>query len=372
MEELQWSALAVDAGWKLTWVTRELREFLAADDAELGIGRHILDSFTLPAWQTSDQALPSLDYFVKILGYSKSDVVGRGLEAHDVIDSPFADLVEAAEPLPYPYVDIGSFDYKDPRLSPETPSLTVNLCMAPVREADGTLAGGVVIFFMGVRPNILSLLGRGDQQMYERMARLVEPARHRAAILFCDLADSGSLSRELSNSAYFKLIRALWTGIDRVIADHSGIIGKHAGDGASAYFLVTDLGSTEATAAAALKAARAIHSASEEVFSEIEAPGRMKVGVHWAGSLYMGQLVPGGRLEVTALGDEVNETSRIESCARPGETLVSKHLLQQLDPDSAAVLGVDLEKVRFAELKDREGASQKAIRDAGSVPVTEL
>jgi class 3 adenylate cyclase len=36
----------------------------------------------------------------------------------------------------------------------------------------------------------------------------------------------------------------------------------------------------------------------------------------------MGQLVPGGRLDISALGDEVNEAARIQA-AGPDETLVS-------------------------------------------------
>ena len=209
--------------------------------------------------------------------------------------------------------------------------------------------------------------------MYERMAKLVEPGPHQAVVMFCDLHESGRLSRELSSSAYFKLVRRLWTGIDEVIADNVGIVGKHAGDGASAFFLVDDLGSPSGAARAALHATRQIHGVSSQVFKDVLGSScRMKVGVHWGGNLYMGQLIPGGRLDVTALGDEVNEAARIQECARSGGTLASKQLLQQLTPGDAAGLGLDLDRLRFRVLSEMEGASSKAIRDAGGIAVADL
>lgn len=88
--------------------------------------------------------------------------------------------------------------------------------------------------------------------------------------------------------------------------------------------------------------------------------------------LFLGQLVPGGRLDVTALGDEVNEAARLEETSRAGETIASKQLLEQLSPDAAAGLELDLEKVAYRPLAELEGASDKAIRDAGALAVTVL
>ncbi len=56
----------------------------------------------------------------------------------------------------------------------------------------------------------------------------------------------------------------------------------------------------------------------------------MNVGAHWGPALYMGQIVTGGRLEVTALGDEVNEAARVQQSARDGEILATKSLVEQL------------------------------------------
>ena len=63
--------------------------------------------------------------------------------------------------------------------------------------------------YLGLRPTLVSLLARGDEAMYERMAHLVEPGRRQAAILFADLQDSGDLSRRLPTPRYFDLIRTI-------------------------------------------------------------------------------------------------------------------------------------------------------------------
>jgi class 3 adenylate cyclase len=98
----------------------------------------------------------------------------------------------------------------------------------------------------------------------------------------------------------------------------------------------------------------------------------MRVGLHWGSSIYIGQLVPGGRLDVTALGDAVNECARIQECTDPNGTLVSKELIERLSPGDAAILGLDPGKLRYQLLSTLPAASDKAISAAGAVPVTPL
>jgi class 3 adenylate cyclase len=98
----------------------------------------------------------------------------------------------------------------------------------------------------------------------------------------------------------------------------------------------------------------------------------MRVGIHWGSSFYLGQLVPGGRLDVTALGDAVNECARIQESAHPHETLASKALIEQLSSDDAASLGIDPEKVRYKPLLEVRDPADKAVQVAGTIPVTTL
>lgn len=86
----------------------------------------------------------------------------------------------------------------------------------------------------------------------------------------------------------------------------------------------------------------------------------------------MGQLHPGGRLEVTALGDEMNECARIQESARNGAILVSKALLEHLTEQDAGSVGIDPDKQIYRPLGELDTAPEKAKRDAGALPVTDL
>jgi class 3 adenylate cyclase len=216
--------------------------------------------------------------------------------------------------------------------------------------------------------------------MFERMARLVEPGRRPAAILFADVQDSSLVSKRLPSASYFRLLRGLITAIDEVIGRFGGIVGKHAGDGATAFFIADDLGSPSGAVKGAIEAAREIAVVARHVVKrageELEALDaddvRVNVGVHWGGQLFMGQLVTGGRLEVTALGDTVNEAARIQESARDGQVLASKSLLEHLSGEDAAALDIDPDAVIYKTIEELPTANSKAKRDAGTVPVTAL
>ncbi len=372
LERLQWSAMILDSDWRLSWVSSQLKEFVKAeDDDELGYGEHIAAAFIRDRWLRTVHPGSQIKMFLDLAPFMLSDLERRGMDPLRFMPEQFLPLLEQIEPMEAPYVWSTSFMYVNPEEDPDLPEYRVDCCFLRIHSSDGTFLGWLILYFMGVQPNLLALLARGDERMYERMARLVEPAPRQAAIMFCDLHRSGPLSRQLPSSTYFKLVRRLWTGIDAAVADEAGIIGKHAGDGASAFFLVEDSGSPSGAAAAAVRAARRVHEVSEEVFRDILDTGcMMKVGIHWGGSLYMGQLVPGGRLDVTALGDEVNEAARLQEAAPHGNTLASKQLLEQLTMKDAGALGVDVDTLLYKMLAELPDVPEKAVRDAGTLPVT--
>lgn len=74
------------------------------------------------------------------------------------------------------------------------------------------------------------------------------------------------------------------------------------------------------------------------------------------------------RFEVTALGEEVNEAARIEACATGGRVLVSKPLLERLDDEAVAALGIDPD-VSYEPLAEVADAPEKARRDAPTLAV---
>jgi class 3 adenylate cyclase len=237
-----------------------------------------------------------------------------------------------------------------------------------VRTRDGEPFATIYIYGANLPATLLALVAQGDRGMFERMARLTEPGRREAAVLFADIQASGELSRHLSSAAYFRLVHELFTKLDAIVIDAYGIVGKHAGDGLSAFFLSEDCSSREGAPGAAVDCAIKLVQVASETGDGVT----LNVGVHWGGALYMGQVVTGGRLEVTALGDEVNECARIQESARDGAVLASKPLIERLDPEHARRIGIDPDTASYSTVAELPGATEKAARDAGTIPVTEV
>ena len=114
-----------------------------------------------------------------------------------------------------------------------------------INDDAGDFVGVMRLVRTTLPESLLTRLGRGDQRLFERMDRVSEPGRRPAAILFADLEASGVLSRRLSSRAYFDLVSGLTDLIDSCVIERQGIVGKHAGDGGSALFLVADFGGSE-------------------------------------------------------------------------------------------------------------------------------
>jgi class 3 adenylate cyclase len=167
------------------------------------------------------------------------------------------------------------------------------------------------------------------------------------------------------------LVRA----IDACTIDQGGIVGRHAGDGVVAFFLSEMTGSESAAARACIEASRAMRTSLESVLSrsDISDPDiTLRFGLHWGGTFFIGQITTRGRSEVTALGDEVNATARIEACATGGRTLASKDLIERLSRDDATAVGIDRSKSAYIPLGELPTATEKARRDAPAIAVSEV
>lgn len=247
----------------------------------------------------------------------------------------------------------------------------VNNVYLRISDDAGRFIGVLVQHRSALPQNLEQRLARGDQRLFERMERVSEPGKRAAGILFADLEASGALSRRLSSRGYFDLVRAMTDLIDRSVVAHDGIVGKHAGDGGSALFLAADHGSESATARATIEAARAICDGAANLGPE-EVPTKLNIGVHWGATLMVGQIATSGRLEVTALGDQMNEAARIETAATEGAILASKDLIERLAPDDAERTGLDPDAIAYIPLAELPGLSEKAIRDAGSIAIARI
>ncbi len=377
LELTGWAAQLFDPEWRLVWVSPELKRLVGeSDDDKLGYGLHMLEGFQKGGWIETVTMETTLRWLSELLPQMAPDTPGGADRLRELVPVDLWDRVESSLAQDPSDLWASHVDFVQGDLPPSR----VNCVGARARSETGEMQGVLLLYGSSLPASVLSLVTRGSQAMFERMARLVEPARRRAAVLFADIQASGVLSRRLSSAAYFRLIRAATTAIDDVVLQHSGIVGKHAGDGVTAFFLAQDLGSDSAAAHAAIDAGRtmpaAAYRAAQAMVDDAAAvdlgSAALNVGVHWGGAMFMGQVVTGGRLEVTALGDEVNEAARIQQSARDGAVLASKQVVERLDGEHAAALGLDPDRVSYRTVAELEGATDKAVRDAGGIAVTPI
>jgi len=375
-ESLEMAAISgeiLDAEWRLVFISSEEARIIGVDPSEVGRfygkGLPVRQLEDAEYWATTDDS--SRDWWKLNVPIMRS-YLNPGSDAFEAVFGPLAKAAAGVEPgeLIRSWASTHSFpDHEGLRTSWLG---DVTFFDMRLNSDSGDFIGVLRLATPDAPDSLLARLARGDRAMHERMDAVMIPARRPASILFADLEASGELSRRLSSRGYFDLVGRLTDLIDSQVIKQGGIVGKHAGDGASALFLVEQLGGSESeAAAAAVRAARAIRDGATTLGPD-DLDIRVNVGVHWGATLMVGQVATGGRLEVTALGDEMNEGARIESAATGGVALASKLLLERLDPTDAADLGLDLDDITYVTVGNLDGSSEKAVRDAGSISVTAI
>jgi len=229
-----------------------------------------------------------------------------------------------------------------------------------------------------LRAELLALVPQGDRLMFERMARLFEPGQRRAAILLAGLHLPATLSSRLSRAAHFDLLRTLATAVDATVVRRRGIVGKHADGGVMAFFLAADAGSPSRAVRMAVEAAREVTAVTVRILegalddSAGGHGGSVRMGLHWGEAVYVGQVLTAGRLEVIAVGSEMDEAAQIERCAASGQILASKDLLDRLARSDVARLRLPLRELRFRSLGELLPGTGDARAELGHVVVSDV
>jgi class 3 adenylate cyclase len=347
--------------------------FLGVDDeAPLGIGCHIATITGEPAWWREAVTPESRMRMAREIASPYLRAEALSADVRESVPADVIDLLATDESAAPPPVRTGSIDYVQPGLPP----YRIDFVATSLRDQQGQLIGTMVLMYLELRPSLVALLGRGDTAMNERMARLIHPERRATAILFADLQASGALASVLSTAGYFDLISELTATFDSLVAEHGGIVGKHAGDGWTAFVLAQDVGSPSAAVAGCIEIAQQLREYAINRSKSFNLPTglglQINSGAHWGPGVYLGQLVPGGRLEVTALGAEVNECARIQQCARRGALFASKQALELLDSTDTQGLGIKPTHLAYAPLAAMDTATEKVRRDAGTIAVAAI
>ena len=369
-------AWIVDRHWRLRYMTNEHRlslgagaEMVAAPLGEFLFGPEIVGRSV--EWVTGLNSPALWEPMVR--------AVGR-LMLHDKEDC-FDQLRPSVDPSLHGYFDA---------LSPMDDTATAFLASGTylgspfrvmgkslrIRDATGEVRGTLFLFQPAVGMGVIGTMAFAlDPGHLERMAAVARAGRTPAAVLFGDLEGSSVLSRTLSTSNYFALGRRIVRATDQCIVDSGGLAGRHVGDGIVAFFPSVNFDSESDAAMGCIETARSVRGALVDV---AERSGLkpddlvMRFGLHWGSTIQIGNITTSARFEVTALGDEVNEAARIEACATGGRTLASKALVERLNDDAAAELGIDRDYLTYTQLSDLATATEKARRDAPAIAVCEL
>lgn len=369
-------AQIVDRDWRWAYMTDDTRlsqgSLLGMVPVPLGLhyfGQEAIDSGVQGTVFTVQSGFDAL---LGVGPWVLADTAGGREALRDVLHPAYRDHIDAIQPDDASVVRTFSV----PGFAAGGAVVRLKLTAWRVRAADGRLAGTALQTIPSVGMAVLgTLAGPGDAAHFARMQRVAKASRQPAAILFADLEASSPLARRLSTASYFALGRRLVRAADQCVVDAGGLVGRHVGDGVVAFFLANDAGSESGAARACITAARALKAATADVAlrSDLE-PGEisLRFGLHWGSTLYVGQIATSGRSEVTALGDEVNEAARIETCATGGRALASKDLIERLEPADAAALELDPDRVIYTALSDLHSATEKARRDAPAIAVCEI
>jgi hypothetical protein len=148
------------------------------DDDRAGVGRNIFEALLLEPWQKMVTSESLMALIPRVMGYWKDELGADGKELVKILPEELVPLAEFAPPLERHGILCNTFEYTVPGLPPTK----VEFLLARGRDRDGSLQGAICVNQVGVRPTLVSLLARGDERMYERMAALQEPRRCQGAI----------------------------------------------------------------------------------------------------------------------------------------------------------------------------------------------
>ncbi len=155
--------------------------------------------------------------------------------------------------------------------------------------------------------------------------------RKDVAVVFADVVAFTSFSENAPPEKVVAFLNELFGLLSEIVFRHGGIVDKFMGDCIMAVFGATEVATDDARppATRAVACAEDMHRFVDTIHAEWQKKFgfdvRLGVGVA-AGPAVVGNLGSEKRMEFTAIGDAVNVASRLETLARPGQTLVTEQV----------------------------------------------
>lgn len=159
-----------------------------------------------------------------------------------------------------------------------------------------------------------------------------------AAVLFADIRGFTSLSEAMGHKKTFEYLNEYHALMSDIVTQNEGVVEKFIGDGILAIFQDSGIKST--------KAAIEIINAMPHFNSLHEIEIKVGIGIS-VGPIVLGTVGSKDRIDITVIGDKVNEASRIESLTKfYGCTILVEDSVKDKLPAEYKVRYIDTVRVR--------------------------
>jgi class 3 adenylate cyclase len=155
-------------------------------------------------------------------------------------------------------------------------------------------------------------------------ARSPHAERRQLTVLFCDLADSTRLARQLDPEDLREVIRAYQVTSVAVIQHFAGYVAQYLGDGLLVYFGYPQAHEDDAQCAVrtGLGILAAMGKLNARLVQDKGVRLAVRIGIH-TGLVVVGEMGSGDRHEHLALGDTPNLAARLQGLADPDTMVIS-------------------------------------------------
>ncbi len=167
-------------------------------------------------------------------------------------------------------------------------------------------------------------------------------------VMFCDIRGFTTLSENMAPEKIVSLLNEYFTGLEKCISAHGGVINKYIGDAVMALFGAPI--PIKDHAQEAFRASLDMRETLVQMNRDFVAKGfpeiRFGIGLH-TGNVLAGNIGAASRMEYTVIGDAVNTASRIEGLCKT----YKKDLL--ISESTASTITENLSFVDEAEIRGR-------------------
>ena len=173
-------------------------------------------------------------------------------------------------------------------------------------------------------------------------------------VMFCDIRGFTTLSENMKPERIVFLLNEYFTGLEKCIAKHGGVINKYIGDAIMALFGAPIQSASHASDAyaAACDMRKELVSLNERFKTQDLPQIHFGIGLH-SGVVLAGNIGAENRMEYTVIGDTVNTASRIEGLCKTykKDLLLSESTARKLKEQNTTV---NLTLVDESEIRGRK------------------